>query len=149
MKHNLIGPYSSKLLIPFNSHWFAIACHGLSRVSVNNWKWQQNIKDFHFQTCTNSNTQDSFSLLNLLNIMFDIKEAYYIFSTHPTVASLSYSSSQKGKQAAIAKVAPDHGTESAKAHTRVAFANYTNRLFSCSLFIGLHREQEPQTLFHS
>ena len=48
-----------------------------------------------------------------------------------------------------ANLAPDHARESAKAYIRMASSNNTNSSFSCSLFIGLDRQQESDTLFYS
>lgn len=72
-----------------------------------------------------------------------------IFSAHCTVVPLTYSTSQKGRHTVNAKLAPDHARETAKAYIRMASSNNTNSSFSCSLFIGLDRQQEPDTLFYS
>lgn len=81
--------------------------------------------------------------------MYIFKTLAAIFSAHCTVVPLTYSTSQKGRRAVNAKLAPDPARESAKAYLRMASSNNTNSSFSCSLFIGLDRQQEPDTLFYS
>lgn len=72
-----------------------------------------------------------------------------IFSAPCTVVPCTYSTSQKGRRTVNAKLAPNQARESAKADIRMASSNNTNSSFSCSLFIGLDRQQKPDTLFYS
>lgn len=71
-------------------------------------------------------------------------DAYCIFSSHCSI--FSYSFRQKGRHTVNTKLAPDHARESTKVYTRMASSNHTNSSFSCSLFIGLDRQQDPETL---
>lgn len=96
----------------------------------------------------------SFSLCICVCVCMNVCIYTYIrntvfFTTHCTVAPLTFSPSQKGRGIGNAKLAPDHASESAKAYIRTASSNNTNSSFSCSLFIGLDRQQETDTLFYS
>jgi len=77
------------------------------------------------------------------------KDALLQFFPPTAVFFLIYFTSQKGRHAVNAKLASDHARESAKAYIRTPSSNNTNSSFSCSLFIGLKGQQEPEILFCS
>lgn len=142
--------------------------YGHVEMTVSDGNWSKNYHLFSLFCPVLSPWNKIFSLCFIHYISFSLSACVYVnismcmyasmrifkiltvfFTTHCTVGPLTYFPSQKGRAIVNAKLAPDHASRSAKAHIRMASSNNTNSSFSCSLFIGLDRQQETDTLFYS